>query len=284
MHSHARLATERVAGRDGSPRSVITRQRSQGALVLRSTVDPVPAWASRWGLTRENTAAVRLVAGAAGPVGGDSWRFDVEVGAGAALMLGAAAGTVALPGPHDQPSVSEVNVTIRDGATLIWEPGVQIAAADCRHRTVNRIELGAGARLFVRERAVLGRHGERPGRFRQRLRIVRTGSPLYDQEMAVGADEPGWDGPAVVGGRRALGSLVVVDPDGIARADTRVVPGVSDTAVMQLAEDATLITSLDHDAVALRNKLSIAFASLPALRSDSGHATCGANSLTPSPG
>lgn len=269
MRSHARLTAERAPGRDG-PRTIVSRQRSHGALVLRSVVDPLPEWAPQWGLTRDNTAAVRLVAGAAGPVGGDTWRFDIEVGAGAALMLGAAAGTVTLPGPHDQPSASEVNVRIDDGGTLLWEPGVQIAAAGCRHHTLNRIELGRGARLFVREEAVLGRHGEQPGVFRQRLRVTRSGSPLYDQEMAAGADGSGWDGPAVVGARRALGSLIVVDPSsaGLARTDASVVPGVSDTAIMRLADDAALITSLDHGAVALRAKLSDAFASLPAVRED----------------
>jgi urease accessory protein len=272
MQSHARLAAERTVAPDGSARSVISRQRSQQALVLRSVVDRVPPWAAaQWGLNRTNTAAVRLVAGAAGPVGGDRWRFDVEVGEGAALMLGAAAGTVALPGPHGTPSLSEVNVTVGAGGTLIWLPGIQIAAAGCRHQTVNRIELAADARLLVREEAVLGRHGELPGWFRQRLRVVRAGRALYDQEVSVGADGSGWNGPAVIGGRRAIGSLVVVDPDhGLAQTDRAITPGAPDTATMQLAEDAALITSLDDDAANLGIKLSAAFTSLPRLRGASG--------------
>jgi urease accessory protein len=280
VKSFARLAVERVAARNGSDRSIISRQQSQQALVLRRVVDQVPAWAAtHWGLDRENTTAVRLVAGAAGPVGGDCWRFDVDVGVNAALMLGAAAGTVALPGPHGCASTSEVNVTVGANATLIWDPGTQIAAAGCRHQTVNRIELASGARLFIREIAVLGRHGELPGHFGQRLRVVRAGSPLYDQEISVGDDGSGWNGPAVVGGRRAMGSLLVVDPTGgLARTNHAITAGVPDTAIMQLADDAALITSLDGDAVGLRTKLSAAFESLPTVQggsSQAAHASSG---------
>src|SRR5699024_10398540 len=109
MRSAARLVAERTTS-GGQSRTIVRRQRSHGALVLRPTIDPPPDWAQAWSLTRQNTAAMRQVAGAAGPVGGDHWQFDVDVGAGASLLLSAVAGTVVLPGPHDEASWSEVNV------------------------------------------------------------------------------------------------------------------------------------------------------------------------------
>lgn len=258
MRSYARLVVERT----GTPsRSRVRRQRSHGALVLRPTIDRPPWWSERWGLTSANTAAIRLVAGAAGPIGGDDWHFDVAVGAESALLLSAVAGTVALPGAHGEASSSRVNIHVGAGGALIWEPGVQIAAADCRHETFNDIHLEPGARLFVREEAVLGRHGEQPGRFGQRLRVSYDGRPIYDQELRVGEDAPGWAGPAVMGQRRALGSLLVVDPDsaGLAGVPRSIIDGIDDTAVMALTEGASLITSLDYDSVSLRANLQAAF-------------------------
>lgn len=262
MRSRARLAVERAPAPRGSA-TVVRRQRSHGALVLRPTLPAPPDWARAWGFARSNTAAVHLVAGAAGPVGGDDWRFDVDVGDNAALLLSAVAGTVILPGPHGEPSRSEVNIRVGAGGTLMWEPGVQIAATGCRHETVNRVHLEAGARLFVREEAVLGRHGERPGNFSQRLRVTRDGRPLYDQTLSVGPDAPGWNGPSVMGGRRALGSLLVVDPGPGGLADTQggVAEGLDDTAIMSLDEGATLITALKRDAISLRAHLNAAFQS-----------------------
>jgi urease accessory protein len=260
MRSHARLEIQRVTAAGGALSSV-RRQRSHGALVLRPTIDVPPAWAAAWGLARANVAAVRLVAGAAGPVGGDHWRFDINVGEGAALLLSAAAGTLILPGPHGEPSRSETCIRVGAGGTLIWDPGVQIAAAGCRHQTVNRIDLAPDARLLVREETVLGRHGEQPGRFRQRLRVTCAGKPLHDQELGAGADVRGWNGPAVMGGRRALGSWLIVDPTHavIACKPRHVIDELPDTAVMPLPA-GVLISNLAHDAVKLRRNLDAAFA------------------------
>jgi urease accessory protein len=261
MRSHARLTVELTTAAGGRARSVVRRQRSHGALVLRPTIDVPPAWATAWGLTRANVAAVRLVAGAAGPVGGDHWRFDIEVGEGAALLLSAAAGTLILPGPHGEMSRSETHIQVGKGGTLIWDPGVQIAAAGCFHQTVNRIDLAADARLLVREETVLGRHGEQPGRFRQRLRVTCAGKPLHDQELGAGADVLGWDGPAVLGGRRAVGAWLVIDPARtvVARQPRHVIDDLPDTAVMPLPA-GILISGLAHDAVKLRRNLEATFA------------------------
>lgn len=117
-----------------------------------------------------------------------------------------------LPGPHAEPSDSQVTIRVGADATLVWLPGPLIAAAGCDHYRVTRVELDPDARLLVREELVLGRHGESPGSVRQRLRVCIGGQPLHDQELQVGPHVPAWDGPAVTGNRRAIGSLLAVDP------------------------------------------------------------------------
>ncbi len=261
MRAHARIHTERDLTRNGASGTFVRRLRSQGPLVLRPTMEQLPTWASRWGISNNDAATARLVAGAAGPLGGDHLRLDVEVGEGATLMLGAAAATLALPGTHGTASWSEVNISVAEGGTLFWSPGTQIAAENCHHTGFNRIDLAAGARLYAREEVLLGRHGEPPGRFRQRLRISQAGTALYDQELAVGDDAPGWNSAAVTGGRRAVGSVVVVDnsPGNLDCFDTPIPDGCPDTAVMRLAENTVLISSLAADAIDLRARLNTAF-------------------------
>lgn len=262
MRAHARVRVEREWSEDGAARTRVRRLRSEGALVLRPTLESLPDWAARWDIAPGEAATLRVAAGAAGPVGGDHWRLDVEVAAGATLMLGTVAATLALPGPHGHASWSEVNISVAERGTLIWLPGAQIAAANCRHSAFNRIDLADGARLYTREEVVLGRHGELPGNFRQRLRVTHGGTALYDQELAVGPESPGWNSSAVTGGRRALGSIFIVDtsPENLELFPAVVSPSYPDTAIMRLAKDAVLITSLAADTIELRSRLDAAVA------------------------
>jgi urease accessory protein len=185
------------------------------------------------------------------------------VGEHATLFLGAVAATLVLPGVHGGESISEVHVSVATGGTLVWLPGAQIAAAHCRHATITRIDLADTARLYAREEFLLGRHGEPPGDFRQRLRVTHRGAALYDQELSVGPATPGWHSAAVTGGRQAFGSVVIVDP---ARGSLRslgsvIPPGCPDTAVLQLSEHAVVISSLASNAVDLRSRLQKALPS-----------------------
>jgi len=113
-----------------------------------------------------------------------------------------------------------------------------------------------GARVFIREEILLGRHGEQPGTIRQHLRICLAGQPLYDQDLVLGAGVEGWDGPAVLGGRRALGSVLIVDPaldrDG---GDAPASLPETDTAVFPLSGPALQVTSIAPDGLALRRRL-----------------------------
>lgn len=260
MHSHAWVSVRARTLSDGTRRSYIEKLHSHQALVMRNTVETVPAWAAAWQL--QGAAAVRLVAGAAGPVGGDRWQWDIDVGPEAVFLLGAAGGTVVLPGPRGEASQSHIRVRVAAGGTLIWHPGVQIAARGCRHDSFIQVSLERGARLYLRDEVVLGRHGEVPGDYRQRLRVTCEGRALYDQTLAVGATAPGWAGGAVMGAYRTLGSLVLIDPAQtlVHRRGVAVDPALARTAVLPLGELGVLISSVDHTLVDLLRKLDRAFA------------------------
>jgi urease accessory protein len=226
-----------VAEADGTGGTRMTVLRSAVPFVLRQTPD-----------------AVWLVGGAAGPLGGDDLRLDVEVRPGAALTVRTAAAAVVLPGPSGLPSRFCVAATVGAGGTFRWLPEPVVAASGCMHRADARIRLERGARLAWREELVLGRHGEVPGSCRSRLRIDLPGAPLLRQEIRVGPDARGWKGAAVAAGARTIGSLVVVDPLWEEGAVPSVVLGPAAVA-LPLNGPAAQVTALAPDALALRTAL-----------------------------
>lgn len=266
MRAAARLHVVRMPN---CARTQIARLRSDPPLVLRPSIetgrDPWPAWR----LSESCPARVSLVAGAAGPLGGDELRLDINVGPGAALVLRAVAATLVLPGPHDRPSRTEIAARVARDGLLVLLPGTTIAARNCRHESITRVMLEPGARLLLREELVLGRHGEPPGVIRQRLRVCLGDQPMHDQAIAIGPGAAGWESAAVTGGRRALGSALIVDPAWdqarVARATTVIDPGA---ALLPLAGPAALVTALAADALALRRHLDAGLAALETALSD----------------
>lgn len=205
MHAHAALTSE-LTDR-GTSR--LARLRSTTPLVLRPTIATghVPL------VGRDPSAArVALAAGAAGPVGGDEYLLDVTVSAGSTLVLSDISATLALPGPHGEPSRMRCRVSVEDGATLVWLPHPVIAAAGCRHEHLVDIDLAPDARLVYREELLLGRHAETPGDLNVHLAVRRAGRPLLVQHLALGPRARGAGGAAVVGDHRAVGSLLIVAP------------------------------------------------------------------------
>ena len=264
MRASAHLA---VARTQDSHRSKITRLHSEAALVLLPTNPVRHEPMRRWHSCGTAPARVSLVAGAAGPVGGDQLSMSIDVESGAALILRSVAATLVLPGPHCQPSRIEISVRVAAHGILIWLPSPIIAARNCRHVSITNVALEAGARLFLREELLLGRHGEQPGAIRQRLRVRLEDQPLLDQEFAIGPDAAGWDSPAVIGGRRALGSVLIVDPDWLrSPPELAISAHDADTALMPLNGPAILMTTLARDALALRHQLDGAISAVEASR------------------
>ncbi|MER5310529.1 urease accessory protein UreD [Streptomyces sp. NPDC002773] len=198
---------------------------------------------------------VTVVGAMSAPLGGDRLAVETEVRDGARLLVDAAAATLALPGRTAEPAAYDVRLTVGEEGVLRWLPEqlVSVDGSDLRLRTV--VELAATARLVLREEQILGRHGEPPGTLVSRLTVRRAGRPLLDQELAYGPGAPGgWDGGAVLGGHRATGQLLVVEPD---FAEKPVAPRLlgEHAAITPLAGPAALATAVAPDALALRRLL-----------------------------
>ncbi len=211
--------------------------RSQVPLVLRRTPE-----------------AVYLVNAAAGPLGGDRLSLRITVRAGAALCLRTVAASVALPGLDGGESVLTVTATVEEGGCLEYLPEPVVVADRARHATDIRVTLADGARLVLRDELILGRHGERGGSYRGRLRVDYADRPLLRQSLEVDGSDEATLGPAILSGHRAAGTLLSVNA---AAQPADPAPATGPWAfVMPLATGpATLATALASDALTLRRRL-----------------------------
>ncbi|MGI5452852.1 urease accessory protein UreD [Streptomyces sp. CA-249302] len=248
--SGVRATARIVARQDGRGGTSLPVLEGEGPLALRRTR----------GSGAE--ARVMLVGAMSGPLGGDHFTVEAEVEAGARLRVGSAAATIALPGQTKGESRYDVRLDVGDGGELEWLPEQLISAKGSDLYVRTRVELGAGARLVLREEQVLGRTGEQPGRLTSRLTVRVEGRAVLDQELACGPGAPGgWDGPAVLGGHRAVGQLVVVRPEFAAEPVAARMLG-EDAALMPLAGPAALVSATAGDALRLRRVLDEALAAL----------------------
>jgi len=231
----ASASIEAVAGADGVTRLPVLA--SQVPLVLRRTPD-----------------AVYLVGGAAGPIGGDELSLRIDVGPGAFLRMRTAAAAIALPGPDGLESVLRVSVSVGAGGRLEYLPEPAVVTAGARHATLVSVTLAAGASLALRDEVLLGRHDETGGTARWVLQVSYAGRPLLRQSLSVSGCDPASLGPAVLAGHRAAGTLLLVNEPGAAEIPAL---ATAEAAVMPLAGPGVLVTALAHDAVSLRQRLTV---------------------------
>ncbi|MGW2364059.1 urease accessory protein UreD [Streptomyces sp. NPDC001667] len=199
-------------------------------------------------------ARVALVGAMSAPLGGDRLTLTAEVEDGAALSFSTTAATIALPGRTGEPATYDTRIRVGEGATLHWLPEPLISARGSDLRSTTRVELAPTARLVLREEQILGRAGEPPGRLTARLTVHRAGCPLFDQELAYGPGAPGWDGGAVLGGHRAVGQLLVVDP-AFEGAPLTPRPLGATAALTPLAGPAAVVCAVAPDGLQLRKAL-----------------------------
>jgi urease accessory protein len=146
------------------------------------------------------------------PHNGDRLRIEATAGPGSDLHITTISATIALPGRTAEPATYDVALTVADGARLHWVPEPLISTVDSELHQTLLIDLAPTARLILREEHLLGRCHEPPGRVTNRLTVRRDGTTILDQQTAYGPGTPGWDGPAVLAGNRALGQVLIVDP------------------------------------------------------------------------
>ncbi|MEV8553399.1 urease accessory protein UreD [Streptomyces glaucescens] len=210
----------------------------------------------------EGEARVLLVGAMSAPLGGDHLTVAAEAAEHARLRVGSAAATIALPGQAGGGARYDVRLTVAEGGELHWLPEQLICAAGSELTVRTRVDLAAGGRLVLREEQVLGRTGEAPGRLTSRLTVRTGGRLVLDQELACGPGAPGgWDGPAGLGGHRAVGQLVVARPEFAARPPAARTLGEG-AAVLPLAGPAVLVSAVAPDALRLRGLLDAALADL----------------------
>ncbi|MEV7288513.1 urease accessory protein UreD [Streptomyces sp. NPDC093252] len=241
---------------------IVARRDARGTTVLPVLAGDGPLALRRTRGSGDGSARVTLVGAMSGPLGGDRFTVSAEVGAGAGLRVGSAAATLALPGQGKEEARYEVRLSVADGAELHWLPEQLISAGGSELYAATVAEVGPAGRLVLREEQVLGRAGERPGRLGSRLTVRIGGRCVLDQELHCGPGAPpGWDGPAGLGGHRAVGQLVVVRPE---FAGSPVPPRVlgEGAAVLPLAGPAVLVGAVAPDAQRLRAVLDAALAEL----------------------
>ncbi|MFI7445929.1 urease accessory protein UreD [Nonomuraea sp. NPDC049714] len=216
----------------------------------------------RRGRSYGKQARVCVLGAMSAPLGGDRLRIEATAEQGADLRVTTAAATVALRGPTREHAAYDVRLTVAEGARLHWLPKPLISAARSNLRQSCVIDLAATARLVLREEQVLGRANEPSGRLTGRLTVRHDGRLLLDQQTEYGPGAPSWDGPAVLGGHRAVGQLLVVD---LAFAEER--PGVrlfggglgaGEAVLTPLTGPAILVTAVAPDPLALCRLLDAA--------------------------
>lgn len=160
----------------------------------------------------DGRARITVIGAMSGPLGGDRLAFDVMAEAQARLEVTTAAATIALRGATAASATYDVRLVVGEHASLDWLPQPLISTCGSTLQQTYLVDLTSTSRLLLREEQVLGRAAEPPGHLSTRVTVRRDGRPLLDQHTAYGGLAPGWDGPAVLGGHRATGQLLLVDP------------------------------------------------------------------------
>ncbi|HZA09305.1 urease accessory protein UreD [Mycobacterium sp.] len=134
---------------------------------------------------RTGPDTVHLVSAAAGPLGGDTIRMRVIVEAGARLRLRSVAASLALPGAAS--ARSRTCWLLEVAGDLDLDPEPTVVAASARHHSDTRLQLTEAAVVRIRERAQIGRSGEREGFWSSSLHADVGPAPLLRHRVELGA-------------------------------------------------------------------------------------------------
>ena len=196
------------AARDGAGATRV-HARHDGPLRLLKTLYP------------ESTriAHAVLVHPPGGLVGGDRLDIQLDVQAGAHLLVTTPAATRFYRSNAGE-AAQVVHATVGEGARLEWLPQETLAYSGCIARNEVRLTLASGASLFATEVLGLGLPAAAQpfdkGRLLQHLEV--TGQWL-DRGWLDAADKALLDGPCGLAGHRVLGTLAYAQAGALADAE-----------------------------------------------------------------
>jgi urease accessory protein len=160
-------------------------------------------------LRRTGPGRVHLVQAAGGPLGGDELELRLRLAAGAELTVCSAAATVAQPGrPGSGAARWTVIAELAEGARLRWWPEPTVVCDGAELHAGLRLELAGGAAALIREEVVLGRHGQRGGRYRGELSADHAGVPLVRHTTLLDGADAALTGPAGTAGARVVSTVL----------------------------------------------------------------------------
>jgi urease accessory protein len=195
----------------------------------------------------------------AGPLGGDRYTVDIDVGAGAAVTFSSTTSTVALPSSDQEPSHIHTTIRVDTGGRLHWSPEPTIYGGGSRHHTTTTIYLSHDAGLIYRETQCLGLQGRPTAEARSHIRAILDGKPLWDQETAFGNDVPGGAGPAINAGARVLQQTLLIRPDLWQHTGTHAIPAqvlAPRSCLLPLEGGPALLISVQADSVEEATRIS----------------------------
>lgn len=177
-------------------------------------VEPGPRqrirWTHAWPVVLRPTGEerVHLVHGAGGPLGGDVLELAVDVAGGARLDVRSAGATIVQPGTDG--GTARWSVTCAVDGHLHWAPEPTIVTDGAALDSTLRVDLAPGATAVVVETVVLGRHGQRGGRYRGEQVVTVDGRTLLAHVTHLDGDDPALRGPGGTAGARTVASVLVV--------------------------------------------------------------------------
>ncbi len=152
-----------------------------------------------------------MLGGAAGPLGGDQLRYEIDIVDGADLRMKTVAASVVLAGTA--PSSTAIDATVGSGAHLDWFAQPLVSTARSRHSQSVTLRLADDASLRWREDIVWGRSEEPGGRLSAGIRVVRDGTALLHQDLELGGSAPGWAGLGGLASARVVATELLVGLD-----------------------------------------------------------------------
>lgn len=207
--AHLRLDARLDAGRQGGAHGTLLHAAHEGPLRLLKTLYP----------EGPRIAHAVVLHPPGGLVGGDRLEFDVQVHAGAHLLVTSPAAARFYRSTAGA-AAQRVQARVAPGARLEWLPQETLAYDGCDAHNAWQVRLEGDASLMAMELLALGL-GEsgrpfRHGRFVQQFEIEGDTSKFWRERGVIDAHDAALlDGPCGLAGFRATGMLVLAQGDAL---------------------------------------------------------------------